>query len=281
MFFLIISILTSAMMSIVLRLSQGRIRGKFAMLAVNYATCIIAGLFDTGAESLLRPGSGVELALGLGIVNGVLYLAALMIQQMSIEKNGITLSSVFQRIGGLLVPFLVSVVFFRERPVALQVIGAVLAIGSIVAMNRDEQSRSVGSMLLLLLLFLADGTTSSTSKIYGELGNPAFSDHFVSYTFLVALLCSMIVVLKRKERFGWAELIFGLLIGIPNFFGTKALLAALDTVPGVIAYPVRSVSSMLVVAIVGLAVFHEKLNRRQWCCIAAIVTAVVLLSFGG
>ena len=281
MVYLIISIIASSTMSIVIRLSQGRIRGKFSMLAANYLACIIASLFYTDAGSLVRPGPGAGLALGLGIFNGALYMVSLLIQQQCIEKNGITLSSAFQRIGGLLVPFVASVLFFRERPAILQIMGAILAIGAIIAMDRKDKAGAAGSTLLLMLLFFADGTTGITSKIYEELGAPAFSNHFISYTFMAAFICSVAVIILKKEKFGWTEVLFGVMIGIPNFFGTKTLLAALDTVPGIVAYPVRSVSSLLVLSVAGLAVFRERLSKRQWYCIAAIVAAVALLSLGG
>ena len=62
----------------------------------------------------------------------------------------------------------------------------------------------------------------------------------------------------KQQRIGRAELLFGLAIGIPNFFSAKFLLAALNTLPAVIVYPTYSVATMLAVTLAGALFFREK-----------------------
>ena len=68
------------------------------------------------------------------------------------------------------------------------------------------------------------------------------------------------LMLHRKERIGIKEMLFGIGVGIPNFFASRFLLIALNSVPAIIAYPTRGVGSILVVSIAGIFLFKEKLN---------------------
>ena len=74
------------------------------------------------------------------------------------------------------------------------------------------------------------------------------------------------------------ELIFGLLVGIPNYFSSRFLLRSLSYVPAVIAYPTYSVATMLVITLVGVLAFREKLGRRQWAALGIILVALGLLN---
>ena len=82
----------------------------------------------------------------------------------------------------------------------------------------------------------------------------------------------------KKERPGVAELLYGAAVGVPNYFCAKFLLASLDTVPAVIAYPTFSVATILLVTLAGVALFKERLGKRQWTAVGVILLALVLLN---
>ena len=113
---------------------------------------------------------------------------------------------------------------------------------------------------------------------FEQLGSSALSTQFLFYTFGTALLICLCMILRSKERFGWQEVVFGLGIGIPNFFASRFLLKSLESIPAVIVYPTRGVASILVVTLVGILFFRERLHKRQWGALAAILVAVALLN---
>ena len=131
---------------------------------------------------------------------------------------------------------------------------------------------------MLLILLLAEGGASAMSKVFDEVGPPHLSDQFLFCTFTVAFLGCAIIALARKQRPGLAELGFGMLIGIPNFLNARFVLKALETVPAVIVYPTCGVGAILLVSLAGILFFREKLAKRQWVAIAAILVALVLLN---
>ena len=70
---------------------------------MNYLMCLLIAGTYTGWGNLLPTQEGSRTALLLGGSQGILYLAAFVLLQMNIKKNGVVLSAIFQRLG-LLVP---------------------------------------------------------------------------------------------------------------------------------------------------------------------------------
>lgn len=278
MFNLLLAVCSSALVSITMRLSETKVKNNIGMLCVNYLMCMLLAWGYTGFASLFPVVKGLELAAELGIVNGILYLAGFVLLQINIRKNGVVLSSTFMKLG-LLVSMLVSVIFFREQPGLLQWLGFFLAVAAIILINYRPGAGKAESKWGLILALLVGGTADSMSKVFEELGNPALSDHFLLYTFIIAFLCCTCLNIGSKKGFpGKREWVFGLLIGIPNFFSAKFMLAALKTVPAVIVYPVCSVGTILVVTVAGVLLFQERLEKRQWLALAMILVALVLLN---
>lgn len=278
MFFLLSAIVCSSMISIFMRLSTGHISAKISMLAMNYLTCMVMAVIYTGANQLLPRTDGIGLTLGLGLVNGLFYMLALVLTQYNIKKNGVVLSSVFAKLGALLVPLVVSISVFSEVPEVTQAAGALLAVAAMIVMNYEKGKMAAGSGLLLLFLFFTEGAAAAMSKIYGEIGRNSLSEHFLLYTFTAAFLLCLILILYRKEKPGLSEGIFGILIGLANFSASRFLLKALEEVPAVIAYPFRGVAVIALVSLAGIFLFKERLKKRQWAAIGVILAAVVLLN---
>ena len=277
MFYLILAIASSALVSVVMRLSDRKVTGNIAMLAVNYLMCVAVSVFYAG-DNLFVSAPGLTGAALMGIINGVLYLGGFVLLQVNVRHNGVVLSSTFMKLG-LLVSLAVSVIFFHEVPDVLQIIGFCLAIAAIVLINfKRESGGEAGFKAGLILMLLVGGMADAMSKIFEELGNSALGDHFLICTFLMAsLLCNVLMTMKGQRPGKW-EAIFGLLIGVPNFFSAKFLLGALKSIPAVIVYPVYCVGTILVVSMIGVLAFRERLEKRQWIGMGLILIALVLLN---
>lgn len=274
---LILAVCSSALVSLTMRFSETKIRNTVAMLAVNYMLCSLLAWGYAGFGPWYPAVLGMNRACQMGLVNGMLYLAGFILLQKNIHSNGVVLSSTFLKLG-LLVSMVVSVAFFGERPGMGQWLGFVLAVAAIIGINYRPGGQSAGSKWGLVVLLLAGGGGDAMSKVFEELGNPVLADHFLLYTFLTAFgLCAILFAMGGAKA-GVREVLFGALIGIPNFFSAKFMLAALETVPGVIVYPVCSVGTILVVTTAGVLLFKERLEKRQWVALGMILVALVLLN---
>lgn len=273
MIYLILSIVTSSLLSVLMRLSEGRTRARGWMLAANYLVC--AGL-SAAHLGPVQAGPGLAAPIGLGVVNGGFYVLGLVLMQMNIRRNGIVLPSVFSRLGSLLVPLALSILFFGEEPTLLQLTGSVLAVGAIVGMSGGKAERM--ALLPLVLLFFSDGMAGAMAKIYEEWGSPGLKDLFLLCTFGAALVTCMVMSLARRERPDGAGIAFGAAIGVANFYASRLLLEALGRIDAVVVYPTRGVGCLVLVTLAGVLLFHERLKKRQWAAMGVILAAVVLLN---
>ncbi len=277
MVYLLLAIASSAMIAVIMRLSSRAVRGNISMLAVNYLTCLALGAWYAGGALLPTHDPALALTAGLGAVNGALYLAGFVLLQYNTRKSGVVLSSVYMRLG-LLVPMTVSVLLFAEIPTALQCVGFALAVSAIVLINYEKGACRPTVGLPLLLMLLAGGGGDAMSKVFEVYGAEAHADLFLFYTFASAfLLCVALILWKRERPDGYA-LLFGVLVGIPNFFSAKFLLMALGQLPAVIVYPTFSVATILAVTLVGVCLFKERLRGMQWTALAVILAALVMLN---
>ena len=277
MVYLILAICSSALISIIMRLSTDKVSGGVSMLVMNYLMCLIMSVGYAGVGSLFPNDPALPATLGMGAIHGVLYLAGFVLFQINVKQNGVVLPAIFMKLG-LLVPMAASVCFFGEMPNLNQIVGFVIAVAAIILINFEKEQSVVRFKAGLILLLLAGGTADVMSKVFEELGNTALSNQFLFYTFLVAFLLCAGLVLYKKEHIGKNEVIYGLIIGVPNFFSAKFLLKALESVAAVIAYPTYSVATILTVTVAGVLFFKEKLGKRQWLAVAVILVALVLLN---
>ena len=278
MFYLILSIVASSMLTLVMRHSEGRMKSKTGMLAANYVSCMLLAAIFIGPSNLLPQTEGIGPVLGMGAINGFFYMISLVIMQQNIKHNGVVLPSVFSRLGGLVVPLGVAIVLFSEIPKTTQTIGSVLALLSILVISYEKQQTKAGAKWLLFLMFITDGMAAVMSKVFEQTANQALSDHFLLYTFAAALILCIAVILYNKEKIGLIDVVYGICVGVPNFFASRFMLQALVELPAVVVYPIRGVGGIVLIALVGVLFFKEKLKKHQWLAMIVVLAAVALLN---
>ena len=276
MIYLILAIVSSALTSIVMRFGEKYVHNKMGMFMVNYGVCFLLAKIFMGDSKIFTTQPGIWFAVILGVLSGALYLGTFVLLKKSMEKNGVVLSTTFMKLG-VLVPTLMAVVIFREKPKALQVAGIFIALVAIVLIHFEKEGLSKGEKKsALLILLLISGITDSMANIYDKTGVVSLKDHYLFYTFFVAFLIAGIFAVQQRIRsLDW---MFGVLIGIPNYFSARFLLAAVGKVPAVIVYPARSVGSIVVIMLFGTLLFKERLGRQQIVAMGVILISLVLLN---
>ena len=279
MIYLILAILCSAGVSIFMRASEKYCQGHYGILLMNYVVCVLAGLILTGRGLTQTDGKGMPVTIVFGVVTGLLYCGSFILLQWNVRKNGVILSSTFMKLG-VIVPAVLAVVWFGERPGWNQGLGFILAITAILMIHlekgkiRTEKAYTIG----LLLLLLGGGLGDSMAKFYDVYGNPGLGSFFLMLSFLVSGIISGILVFRSREKITKYEVLFGVLIGIPNYFSARFLLWALADIPAAITYPTYSIAAMALIGAAGVLMFREKLTKRQWGAYLLVILAVGLLN---
>lgn len=277
MLYLLSAIVSSSLVSIMMRLSEERIKNNISALAVNYAVCVLLAGFYTGFGGMAVRGEGAGMAAGQGIVNGFLYLTAFILMQMNVRKNGVVLSTVFMKLG-VMVPAATAILFFGERPAMLQVCGFAIALAAIVMIHLEKGQSDVTFKGGLILLLLMGGSGDAMAKVYEELGKAQFAECFLCCTFAAAFVLCAALAFGKGRRLSGADMLFGVLIGIPNYYSARFLLKSLSRIPAIVAYPTYSVSSIVLVSAAGVILFHEKMNGRRKAAVALVLAALLLLN---
>lgn len=277
MLYLFLAILSSALISLLMRLSERYRKNPTSMLAVNYLMCSLLAIAFSGQLTLFPKAEGLPVTLLLGSICGALFLGSFLLLQWNTARNGVALSATFMKLG-VLVPTLLSALVFGEELTALRILGVAAAVAAIVLMQGKDQKEAGGSMAGLVVLLLAGGLSDSMSKIYEEWGATALKDQYLLYTFFVALILCVVLCIFRRQTLCWQDALFGLLIGIPNYFSARFLLLSLAQLPAVVVYPSFSVGTIVLVTLAGVLFFKEKLGTRKWIALGVILGALVLLN---
>lgn len=281
MVYLILAVLASSAVAIIMRLGEKHVKNSFAMFMANYIVCSLIAFLLVEDKALFAPREGLSFALLLGLGSGCLYLTSLALMKLNISRSGVMLTSVFMKLG-VLVPAMIAIVFFRESPSALQIIGFVLAVAAILLIylepkGEGKAASGKASVFLLILLFVG-GLTESMANIFDKLGSPALKDHFLLFNFFTAFLLSLGVTLIRRQKVSWKDIVFGAAIGVPNYFATRFLLLSLGSIPAVVVYPIYNVGAIVLISLAGLLLFKEKLSTRKLMGMVIIIAALVLLN---
>lgn len=269
------------MLSILMRISESRTRYNIGLLAMNYISCTLISAADTGFGNIVGFAEGYGTALIIGALSGFVYLASFVLLQFNIKKNGVVLPATFMKLG-LLVSVAASIVIFGERPQVIQITGFVIAIAAIILINSEkggEDSKGEkGFKIWLVIMLICSGLGDTFAKVFEELGKAEMNDLYLMFTFATACVLCLAMMVHQKQKIGKAEALFGLMIGVPNYLSSKFLLKSLETVDAVIAFPTYSVGCILVVTVVGLFVFREKLSKKQLAALGMIMAALAMLN---
>lgn len=295
MIYLILAVLCSASMAVALRLSEEYSSNKYAILMGNYVTCTVVAFLLLPEKQLIPTAkflmsvsdgasevkAAMTTAMAAGVLNGIFFLGTLLLLQYSIRKNGAVLSSAFAKLG-IMLPVAASILFLNERPTVLQTAGMALVVAAILVINLEKGKEGASAKMALLVLFVFSGAGDGMSKVFEHIGERRFDALFLFYTFLTALILCLIPmfreVLREKRRLKAVDFISGIFVGIPNYFSTSLLLAAVTRLPAYLAYPCFSVGTILIVCFVSVLILKDKMTRRQVYGCGMILLALVLLN---
>ena len=276
MLYLILGILCSALISLLMRYGEGKIKNNVAMFIFNYIVCVVLSCLFMNDFTLTK--DKYPLTIILGIISGVLYLVNLVLMETNISKNGVVLTATFNKLG-VIIPTFMAMLLFKEKPKLQQILGIIIVIISIVIINKKKKKDEIAkSELLLLILLISSGLTDATSNIFDKLGNNELKDYFLLFIFASALICALILWKIKKQSISKWDIIIGVLVGVPNYLSSRFVLLALRSLPAIVVFPVYSVSTLAVITIAGILIFKEKLSKNKIIGILLIALALILLN---
>ena len=276
--YLILAIVSSTLVSVCMRCSERCVTNQMGMFAANYAVCSLLSAAFAGADGLRQPHAALLRIVVLGAASGVLYLVSFLFMKLNMRHNGMVLTATFMKLG-VLIPTAMAVAVFREVPRMPQMLGFALALAAIVLLHFDRNAlQQGGKMGWLMLLLVLSGATDSMANVFEQLSGGAGKDLYLVVTFLAAFGLALGGSLRGTVPVKRQDLLWGMLIGVPNYFSSRFLLLALGHLQAVVVYPVYSVGTLIAISLIGAAVFREVLNARKYAAFGLIILALTLLN---
>ena len=244
-----------------------------------------------GAQPLTPRGYLLALAFGVAFV---VTLAGMTIA-MNSGHMGITL--LIQN-SSLLIPTVFGVLVWHEKLTPLKVLGIALILallglsaGDGVAAGNVKNWNRKRWILVTAVAFLGDGVLSI---LQGMMARECATTSSVDFTFWTSVfsvaVCALLIafyrlrgqrermIVDRRELAAFGGLCAG--VGLGTAGGNCFSILAPTQLPGVVFFPLRQGGLVLVMWVVGVLLYREKINRRGILMLAVGLLGLVLLNIG-
>jgi drug/metabolite transporter (DMT)-like permease len=286
MYYLLLSILTSAAIMIVFKL--------FDRFKVHTSDAIVVNYWVAAALSFGLDSSGVVFSESPNqpwfynaIFMGVLFITLFNIIGISAQKIGVSVTTVANKMS-LIIPVLFAVIILDESLNIVKIAGIIVALLAVIltSKNSDKQSIDKRYAFFPLIVFAGSGFIDAFFK-YNEvytLGKNGL-EPFTGWIFLTASTIGLVILIikwvKSKEIPSYKAVLGGLALGIPNYFSVYFLLKALSmkNLESSVVIPVNNMAIVAIGAIAGVFFFKEKMSKINIIGIVLCFAAIALIAF--
>ena len=278
MIWLLPAAVCSILVALILKINEVRGGSRMLLAGANYIVASILSLAFLGGR-IPRPDA---VTLTIGTVLGIDFVLGFLLLMAGIARGPLTVPVTVMRLS-VAIPIAASIVIWGEHPGVVQWTGIALGMIAIVLFGwglskpRASTGRGSGYWIFIVSLFLVMGIADLLLKAFRELSPGAERLLFTWILFTVSAVFTWILVWVRRVRFHRGTFLLGAALGVPNLFSTIFMLMALRTVAASIAFPFVNLSVILGSALLGLAVWKERIRGLALAGLAAAVVALVLL----
>lgn len=285
---LLLSVLSSTFIVVLFRL--------FVRFKIKNQQAIIANYFMAGSLGFMLDGSVPDVDaiskatwLEYSLIIGVLFITLFNIMALSAQKVGVAITSVANKMS-FIIPVIAAYFLFHDPLSLIKILGIVLAlVGVYLASTQNGRiTFNKRDIWLPVTLFFGGGLLDTllnyTDKQFHTGSDPQL---YTSMLFLWAGVLGMfwyLIVLSRgKAGFSLRSWLAGFLLGIPNYASIFFLLRAIadPEVPSTTIFPLNNIGIVLLSALSGLLLFHEKLDRDNWIGIVLSSASIALIGLLG
>lgn len=248
--------------------------------------CFVIMLFVSGFKFAFTPFSFIMallVAFTLTLVD--------VVGVKAISKGSLSVYTLFLMMGGMMIPFLVGVVFLKEEISILHVIGLVLLIIAlflpiIKTKNNQNQSKiTLAFIALCSVVFIFNGLNGTFGKLH-QIGSQAITTaQFLVYVALFKILFGCLFLAFSKES-GKLKILtdketvisglgFALVHVVASFL---QLLAALN-VKASLLYPLVTGGTIVFAPLCALVLYKDKPDKKTIACIVISLIATILFAF--
>jgi drug/metabolite transporter (DMT)-like permease len=253
-------------------------------ICVNYIVACSMGLLLAKrkipiSEIYLEPWFGSALVLG------ALFVSIFFVMAMTAQKNGVSVTSIAGKMS-VVIPVLFGIFLYNESVTFLKVIGILIALIAVYLSSVKEGiSEKKGTLLFPVLLFLGSGAIDTLLKyiqvnFVADEDIPLFSAGLFGIAGIFGFTILAIRTIKKREAFGFKNMLAGIVLGVPNYYSIFFIIKALQNknFESSTLFTINNVAIVILSTLVGLLLFKEKFSTKNKIGVALAILGIVLVT---
>lgn len=282
MIYLLLSILFSTFTVIFFKVFELKKVDTFQAIVFNYLSCTIAGnLFAN--HTIISPAFWLTPWFPFALILGFLFITIFFAIGKTAQEVSASASMVAAKLS-VVIPVLFAVIFYNETLKGLQLLGIVLSLVSVYLMSASKENTGKKMLWLLpLIVFAGSGAIDTLLNYVEQQFIPAYeSAQIITSVFFVAFIFGTLFfvfqLLNQKTKFDPTSALWGMALGIPNYFSMYFLLKTLEVYDGSFIFPINNIGIVAATALAARLLFAEHLNKRMLFGLGLALLAIVLIS---
>jgi drug/metabolite transporter (DMT)-like permease len=253
-------------------------------ICVNYIVACSMGLLLAKrkipiSEIYLEPWFGSALVLG------ALFVSIFFVMAMTAQRNGVSVTSIAGKMS-VVIPVLFGIFLYNESVTFLKVIGILIALIAVYLSSVKEGiSEKKGTLLFPVLLFLGSGAIDTLLKyiqvnFVADEDIPLFSAGLFGIAGIFGFTILAIRTIKKREAFGFKNMLAGIVLGVPNYYSIFFIIKALQNknFESSTLFTINNVAIVILSTLVGLLLFKEKFSTKNKIGVALAILGIVLVT---
>lgn len=251
---------------------------------VRMFLCVLIGLtivvLAEGKAALGVGSSAIFISLMCGAANAVSVVSWIV----SVKNGAYMLPDIFGTLG-LIVPIVLSSLFFGEQVKPIQCFGFVVLLVAVYVMcsynNTIKKKLNCKSLLSLFLCGASNGIMSFSQKLYVRhaANSSIFAFNFYTYIFATVTLgiCCLVLKDKKEEKADFSLKSVGVYIVIMSaclFMHSYFLTLAAKYLDAVQLYPLNTGMTLVLSSVMSAVFFKERITPK---CLAGIILTFAAL----
>lgn len=281
MIWIIASILCSSVLFLLFKFFDRFKTDLFSVVVFNYLFASLTGLliFQPSLQNIIN----CSRCLTFSMITGGLFISLFVLISYVTVKQGASISVIASKMA-LLIPILLSIIIYDEALSASLITGIIISIPALF-LTAKKENNTIKNYLWPIVLFLGSGLLDFCLKVGQKQILDQWSEQeLTSITFLSSFICGLLYgSISGKLKWSKKVILFGVLLGVPNFFSIFFLFNALSAFPNdaAIIFPLNNIGIILITSLFALLLFKEKISKTNFLGILLCIVAIVLISING
>ncbi|MEQ8242440.1 hypothetical protein [Fulvivirga sp.] len=258
-------------------------------IVFNYVTCVATGIIFLKDKLALNAVSWSTDWVIIGAILGAVFIGTFYLMARTTQIFSMTVSSIASKMS-LMIPVLMSLFVLgiqSKHYSSLNYVGIALAILAILLSSlKGKKIETVHlpglAIFLPIAVFLLSGLIDSVINFTNfKYLSPETEPVFPIIIFSSASIIGLASIMVGKNRIAFKNVIWGVVLGVVNYFSIFFLLRSLSYFKndGAIFYPLLNVGIILFASLVSVIFFKEKLSRINLLGLILAISSIVLISY--